>query len=132
MFTFPFVSKTHIFLLGVVHQGTLWGTDVAIKRLNTIGFSFGGGTTGDTIGDTTGDTPTAAMDEKTTRLRDQLLSDLTKEVKILSELRHPNVVLYIGVCTAIPHVCIVTELCPRRSLFDIIHDPSVALSCELR
>ena len=131
MFTFPFVSKTYI-LLGVVHQGTLWGTDVAIKRLNTIGFSFGADTTADTTGDTTGDTPTAAMDEKTTRLRDQLLSDLTKEVKILSELRHPNVVLYIGVCTAIPHVCIVTELCPRRSLFDIIHDPSVALSCELR
>ena len=104
---------------GVVHQGTLWGTDVAIKRLNTNGFSFD-------------DEDNKKTDERTINLRKKLLSDLTNEVKILSELRHPNVVLYIGVCAKIPNVCIVTELCPRRSLFDIIHDPSVALSCELR
>ena len=99
---------------GVVHQGTLWGTDVAIKRLNTQGFSFNDN------------------DSQSKKMRKQILIDLKSEVKILSELRHPNVVLYIGVCTEIPNICIVTELCPRRSLFDIIHDPSVALSCELR
>ena len=76
-------------------------------------------------------TPPKASDVKQ-NLKTQVLIDLRNEVKILSELRHPNVVLYIGVCTEIPNVCIVTELCPRRSLFDIIHDPSVALSCELR
>ena len=112
---------------GVVHQGTLWGTDVAIKRLNQNGFSFEEDENNSMTMTTNDDD-----DEKIKNLKKQVLIDLRNEVKILSELRHPNVVLYIGVCTEIPNVCIVTELCPRRSLFDIIHDPSVALSCELR
>ncbi len=95
---------------GMVYQGTLWGTDVAIKKLYSDALAAGN------------------EQEK----MKELLSDLRNEVRILSQLRHPNVVLYMGVCTEVPNVCIVTELCPRRSLFEVIHDPSLALSCELR
>ena len=108
---------------GIVHQGTLWGTDVAIKRLTTKGFS---------LFDNNDDMMNDSQKQKAKEHKKKLLTDLRNEVKILSELRHPNVVLYIGVCTKLPNICIVTELCPRRSLFNIIHDPSIVLSSELR
>ena len=67
---------------GVVHQGTLWGTDVAVKTLNTNGFTF----------DDENMELGAQVSERTKKMREQVLRDLTNEVKILSELRHPNVV----------------------------------------
>jgi hypothetical protein len=39
-------------------------------------------------------------------------------VGILSTLRHPNVVLFMGVCLSPPAV--VTEYCPLRSLYDVL------------
>lgn len=59
---------------------------------------------------------------------DQLLRSLWKEVDILSTLRHPNVVLFLGVC--LQPACVVTEYCPLGSLFDVLgkarQDPSFA------
>ena len=112
----------------MVYQGTLWGTDVAIKKLYSQALSLG-------ASKSEGISLNANLGPRTLKLqrqRNQLLQDLKNEVRILSQLRHPNVVLYMGVCTQLPDVFIVTELCPRRSLFEVIHDPSVALSCELR
>lgn len=40
------------------------------------------------------------------------------QVGILSTLRHPNVVLFMGVCLSPPAV--VTEYCPLRSLYDVL------------
>lgn len=60
-------------------------------------------------------------------ITDKVLGDLQKEVEILSNLRHPNVVLYIGACTRPPNVCLVTEWCVRGSLYDVLHDPSIVI-----
>jgi hypothetical protein len=62
------------------------------------------------------------------------------QVGILSTLRHPNVVLFMGVCLSPPAV--VTEYCPLRSLYDVLkkvgcgsgrpgslHDIAVDLEC---
>ena len=60
------------------------------------------------------------------------MEELKKEVQILSNLRHPNVVLYIGACTQDPtNLCIVTEWCARGSLFDVLHNPTVHINCKM-
>lgn len=47
-----------------------------------------------------------------------LLLTVCVQVGILSTLRHPNVVLFMGVCLSPPAV--VTEYCPLRSLYDVL------------
>ncbi len=40
------------------------------------------------------------------------------QVNIMAALRHPNVVLFMGVCLEPP--CVVSEWCARGSLFDVL------------
>jgi serine/threonine protein kinase len=47
-----------------------------------------------------------------------LLEGLEKEAGLMASLRHPNVVLYLGVCLNPP--CVVTEYCARGSLNDVL------------
>lgn len=54
-------------------------------------------------------------------LSDQELSAITtleREVSIMAAIRHPNVVMFMGLC--LRPVCIVTEFCARGSLSDVI------------
>lgn len=57
---------------------------------------------------------------------DQNLSDATikefrDEVMIMSKLRHPNIVLFMGAVTQPGQFCIVTQFMPRGSLFHMLH-----------
>lgn len=36
------------------------------------------------------------------------------------QLRHENVIRFIGVCTNPQHLCIITEMCEKGDLFDVI------------
>lgn len=56
------------------------------------------------------------------------LRALRQEVGILATLRHPNVVLFMGVCLAPPAV--VTEYCPLGSLYDVLKKVG-ALCCAV-
>ncbi|KQJ94059.1 probable serine/threonine-protein kinase SIS8 isoform X2 [Brachypodium distachyon] len=46
------------------------------------------------------------------------------EVRIMSRLRHPNVVLFLGYVTQPPNLSILTEYLPRGSLFRLLHRPN--------
>ncbi|XP_040995882.1 serine/threonine-protein kinase STY46-like isoform X2 [Juglans microcarpa x Juglans regia] len=54
-------------------------------------------------------------------LNDALEDEFSQEVAILREVRHKNVVRFIGACTKPPHLCIVTEYMPGGSLYDYLH-----------
>lgn len=40
----------------------------------------------------------------------------------IRQLRHENVIRFIGVCTHPQHLCIITELCAKGDLFDVIRN----------
>jgi hypothetical protein len=75
-------------------------------------------------------TPVAAKLLTVQHLTDRHIDDFVCEVTVLSKMRHPNVLLFLGAATLPPHLCIVTELM-SRSLFSAIHDPSVQLPLRL-
>jgi serine/threonine protein kinase len=56
--------------------------------------------------------------------------DFRKEVAIMSTLRHPNVLLFMGACTQPGNLLIVTELMPRGSVYDLLRDRSLKLSLK--
>ncbi len=48
-----------------------------------------------------------------------LIEELTKESSLMASLRHPNIVLFLGVSLDPP--CMLTEFCARGSLLDVLH-----------
>jgi hypothetical protein len=87
---------------GWVYRGRWRGIEVAVKRL--AGKRF----------------------DEESRLR------FREEAALLARVRHPHVVLFIGVCLRSPNVCIVTEWIPRGSLRDVLDDPAQELGWPLR
>eukprot|EP00884_Botryococcus_braunii_P001862 jgi/Botrbrau1/11677/Bobra.0195s0008.1 len=85
---------------GTVYLGSLRETDVAIKEM---------------VGSRTTETIGVADFADSSALE---TSALTREVDILATLRHPNIVLFMGVCLSPP--CLITEYCPQGSLLDVL------------
>ncbi|QBZ81425.1 Protein kinase catalytic incomplete domain containing protein [Pandoravirus celtis] len=87
---------------GVVYRGRWKGVDVAVKRF-----------------------PKQSLTERAAL-------DFRAEVAFLSELSHPNVVLFIGACVQAPNLCVVTEYVARGSLSGVLAGASgqrLALAC---
>ena len=63
----------------------------------------------------------------------EFIDNFIKEIAIMSELRHPNVLLFMGSCNSNNESgqYIITEYMPRGSLYDILHDSSIILDWEL-
>ncbi|KAF7851145.1 hypothetical protein BT93_L4451 [Corymbia citriodora subsp. variegata] len=49
------------------------------------------------------------------------MEDFCNEISILSRLRHPNVILFLGACMRPPHLSMVTEYMEMGSLYYLIH-----------
>ncbi|PWA67632.1 PAS domain-containing protein tyrosine kinase family protein [Artemisia annua] len=63
---------------------------------------------------------------------EKVLQDYNKEIDIMKRLRHPNVLLYMGsVCTQ-DKLAMVTELLPRGSLFNVLHNSGYNLDIKRR
>lgn len=50
----------------------------------------------------------------------------------MEAIRHPNIVMFIGVCTKPPHFCIVLEYCSKGALWNILQNPDLDLNWEMR
>ena len=57
------------------------------------------------------------------QLSPEVVRDFRDEIAVLSSLRHPNILLFMGACTTAPNYAIVTELMSRGSVWDLLHDP---------
>eukprot|EP00026_Physarum_polycephalum_P002356 Phypoly_transcript_02362.p1 GENE.Phypoly_transcript_02362~~Phypoly_transcript_02362.p1 ORF type:complete len:737 (+),score=63.66 Phypoly_transcript_02362:510-2720(+) len=59
------------------------------------------------------------------------LDQFARESSVMIGLRHPNILLFMGVCVEPPEFCIVTEFCLRGSLYEIIHNDKISLPLPL-
>jgi serine/threonine protein kinase len=82
---------------GVVYKGKWKGVDVAVKRFIKQ------------------------------QLDERRLLEFRAEMAFLSELHHPNIVLFIGACVKRPNLCIVTEFVKHGALRELIADTSLRL-----
>lgn len=63
-----------------------------------------------------------AIKEFRLKEKEKMQMNFLKEVSVLSELRHPNILLYMGIITNHPTKCfMVTEFMERGSLYDHLH-----------
>eukprot|EP00301_Raphidiophrys_heterophryoidea_P007556 c12910_g1_i2.p1 GENE.c12910_g1_i2~~c12910_g1_i2.p1 ORF type:complete len:1642 (+),score=461.47 c12910_g1_i2:343-5268(+) len=83
---------------GVVYKGNYQGKVVAIKKINAA------------------DIPADAM------------AEFNHEVEIMSQMSHPNIVNLIAASQEPSNMAIVSELCERRSLYHVLHDPNTKLN----
>eukprot|EP00026_Physarum_polycephalum_P001102 Phypoly_transcript_01103.p1 GENE.Phypoly_transcript_01103~~Phypoly_transcript_01103.p1 ORF type:complete len:774 (+),score=173.32 Phypoly_transcript_01103:1162-3483(+) len=86
---------------GHVYCGEYRGADVAIKKL------------------------------KHQKMSKQQLEELAQEAAVMTGLRHPNIVLFMGVCLEPPDLCIITEFMSRGSLHDVLHNDKLQLPFPL-
>uniref|UniRef100_A0A6N2LKP4 non-specific serine/threonine protein kinase n=1 Tax=Salix viminalis TaxID=40686 RepID=A0A6N2LKP4_SALVM len=58
---------------------------------------------------------------KAERVNSDLQKEFAQEVYIMRKVRHKNVVQFIGACTKLPSLCIVTEFMYGGSVYDYLH-----------
>jgi len=51
----------------------------------------------------------------------ELKEELNNEISMLSSLKHPNIVLLMGIVTRPPNLCIITEYLANGSLYHLLH-----------
>lgn len=76
---------------GIVYKGELYSKEVAIKKLKL----------------------------RDDVLNSQLVEDLIKEAEVLAALRHPNVLLFMGI-TDPPEMCLVTEFMEQGNILQVL------------
>ncbi len=52
------------------------------------------------------------------------------EASLMCQLKHPNLVQFVGAVPQPPHLCIITEYCARGSLYDLLKDYKVQLTFD--
>ncbi|PIA47742.1 hypothetical protein AQUCO_01400386v1 [Aquilegia coerulea] len=100
-------------------------------RLLTIGEKIASGSCGDLYHGSYLGTDVAVKILKSEHLNEALQVEFAQEVLILRKVRHRNVVRFIGACTKLPQLCIVTEYMPGGSLYDYLHKDHTVLDLPL-
>lgn len=64
------------------------------------------------------------------KITPEFTQEFAREASLMRDLRHPNVVQFIGAAFEEPDICIVTEYMSQGSLYHLLHDPNVKISWE--
>jgi sterile alpha motif and leucine zipper-containing kinase AZK len=99
-----FRDRVGVGACGEVFHGKWRGADVAIKCLFT-------------------DDGRARRGAEAQPVDQELLQDFRNEVRLMMQLRHPNICLFMGAVIRLEsnRLCIVSEFCHRGSLYRILH-----------
>ncbi|KAF8085150.1 hypothetical protein N665_0678s0009 [Sinapis alba] len=87
---------------GTVYHGLWFGSDVAVKVFSKQEYSK------------------------------EVMQSFKQEVSLMTRLRHPNVLLFMGAVTSPPRLCIVSEFLPRGSLFLLLRRSTSNLNWRRR
>jgi len=87
---------------GIVYRGSWKGVEVAVKRF---------------------------IKQK---LSEKLLLEFRSEMALLSDLHHPNIVVFVGACLTKPNLCIVTEFMQLGSLKELLADRTMKMPWNQR
>eukprot|EP00002_Diphylleia_rotans_P010349 TRINITY_DN207_c1_g2_i1.p1 TRINITY_DN207_c1_g2~~TRINITY_DN207_c1_g2_i1.p1 ORF type:complete len:2529 (-),score=565.37 TRINITY_DN207_c1_g2_i1:198-7784(-) len=60
------------------------------------------------------------------------LVNFEAEINIMVELRHPNIVLFMGACFEKDNVCLAFELMQQGTLYDVLHNDNLKLAYVMR
>ena len=94
---------------GTVYKATWRGADVAVKVLSCTSLSSSSSSSSSLQG----------------RMGRDAVRSFGEEVRVMTALRHPNVVLFMAACTKPPNMCIVMEYMALGSLHDLLHNELV-------
>eukprot|EP00002_Diphylleia_rotans_P034042 TRINITY_DN7285_c0_g1_i5.p1 TRINITY_DN7285_c0_g1~~TRINITY_DN7285_c0_g1_i5.p1 ORF type:complete len:2384 (+),score=458.96 TRINITY_DN7285_c0_g1_i5:132-7283(+) len=137
-------------LFAVVVAGTFWGLSYRRKMQSNLkkveaklyGIissqelkfhdSLGEGTFGQVFRGEWRETMVAIKKLKDLQVDSKSLQAFKQEVSVMVELRHPNIVLFMGACFEKGYLCLVSELMEKGSLFDVIHDQGQPLPLQMR
>lgn len=65
-------------------------------------------------------------------MNEETMAEFKTEVNMMNKVRHPNVVLLMGICSTAPHLSIITEYLPRGSMYRLLHHTQVSLEFRRR
>jgi len=64
--------------------------------------------------------------------QDEVIASFKVEIAVLTALRHPNIVLFLGACTVYPNLCFVMEYVQGGNLRKLLNDEAIELPQSLR
>ncbi|KAM9974761.1 hypothetical protein ACTFIW_008227 [Dictyostelium discoideum] len=106
------------------------GKDIDIHQIK-IGVRIGKGNYGEVYLGTWRGSQVAVKKLPAHNLNENILKEFNREINLMKNLRHPNVIQFLGSCLIPPDICICTEYMPRGSLYSILHDQALQLQWSL-
>ncbi|KAF9306473.1 hypothetical protein BGZ74_005629 [Mortierella antarctica] len=93
--------------------------EIAYEQL-TVGRKLGSGGFKDCYAGTYMGEAVAIGELRVQNFTEMDIAEIKHEINVLKQVRHENIIRFIGVCTNIKHLCIVTELCENGDLYDFM------------
>eukprot|EP00002_Diphylleia_rotans_P018507 TRINITY_DN3581_c0_g1_i1.p1 TRINITY_DN3581_c0_g1~~TRINITY_DN3581_c0_g1_i1.p1 ORF type:complete len:2533 (-),score=428.58 TRINITY_DN3581_c0_g1_i1:64-7662(-) len=121
--------RTKIHLLQ--QRENLWLTKLSLAELE-FGRLIGIGNFGEVYSGYWRGSVVAIKKVDTAKIETSSFPEFQDEVTTMIQLRHPNILLYMGVVIESPNLCIISEFMARGSLYDVLHDQNTTLDKIVR
>jgi serine/threonine protein kinase len=111
-----------LILFVIKRQGDVYDWEIRFDELE-LGEPLGAGGFGEVHRATWKGTDVAVKVMASERVTKEMEKSFKEEVRVMTSLRHPNVVLFMAACTKAPKMCIVMEFMSLGCLYDVTPFP---------